>query len=312
MIKRMPFPISGVILGLFALGNLLGSDFPLVRNGIGVMATVLLVLYIMKVITQPEAFRKEISTTIGASVFCTLPMAIVLLSGYAKPLLGNGAVFLYYAGLLLHMAAMVYFTLRFMFKLNMEQVFASYFIVYVGIATGAVVAPVFDKQALGRWIFYFAFAATLILLILVTLRYTRYKEIAKPAQLLFCIYTAPMALSLAGYMQSFPEKSFALITFMVLVSQALYFIVISRLIRYIRYEFFPSCAAFTFPYVISALSLKMAVAYYATRGIGTGLLNGLVLLETIVAALLTFYVLVRYLRIMMKGAVEWIYVNRKN
>lgn len=94
---------------------------------------------------------------------------------------------------------MVYFTARFMIHLKMQQVFASYYIVYVGIAVASVTAPAFDKLAVGTAAFWFGFAAALILLVLVTYRYVNFKQVPEPAQPLFCIYTAPVSLCLAGY-----------------------------------------------------------------------------------------------------------------
>jgi len=39
----------------------------------------------------------------------------------------------------------------------LKKVFASYFIVYVGIVVASITAPVFGKQSLGEIIFWFGF-----------------------------------------------------------------------------------------------------------------------------------------------------------
>ena len=59
----------------------------------------------------------------------------------------------------------------------MPKVFASYYIVYVGIAVAAVTAPAFEQLNVGAAAFWFGFATLILLLILVTLRYTKYPEI---------------------------------------------------------------------------------------------------------------------------------------
>lgn len=46
----------------------------------------------------------------------------------------------------------------------------------------------------------------------------------------------------------------------------LYLIVLTRLPRYLKMPFYPSWAAFTFPFVISVIGLKQAMACLAKMG----------------------------------------------
>ena len=59
--------------------------------------------------------------------------------------------------------------------------------------------------------------------------------------------------------------------------------------------FFPSYAAFTFPFVISAIGMKMFQAYLVASGNPLQGLSVLELAETVIAAVLVIYTLVRYL-----------------
>lgn len=294
MLKKLPLPVTGVALGCAALGNLIESYSAGARLVCGAIAFLLLLLYILKVIIYPASFKEDMQNPIMASVFCTFSMAVMLLAGYVKPWAGGAANVVWYAGLLLHIVLIVYFTGRFMIKPALPKVFASYFIVYVGIAAASVTAPAFDAQGIGQAAFWFAFVMLLLLLVFVTYRYVKVKEVPAPAKPLFCIYTAPASLCLAGYMQSFPEKSQGLAIFIAALSFILYIIVLVKLPSYLKMPFFPSYAAFTFPFVISAIGMKMMNAYLTASGQPLPGLSVIVLIQTVIACVLVIYTLVRY------------------
>ena len=295
MIKKIPLPITGVALGFAALGNLLQSYSEGVRLCCGVISAVLLILYLVKMIRYPDSFREDMQNPIMASVFCTSTMALMLLAGYLKPYISVVADVIWYAAIVLHVVLMLYFTAKFILKLQMPKVFASYFIVYVGIAVASVSAPAFGATGLGTGIFWFGFAALLALLVLVTYRYAKFREIPPPVQPLFCIYTAPTSLCLAGYIQSVQNKSIAMIAFLAILATVLYLVVLVKLPKYLKMPFFPSYAAFTFPFVISAIAMKQTMACLANMGSPMPWLNVVVIVETVIAVALCVYALVRYI-----------------
>lgn len=295
MIKKIPLPITGVALGFAALGNLLQSYSEGVRLCCGVISAVLLILYLVKMIRYPDSFREDMQNPIMASVFCTSTMALMLLAGYLKPYIGVVGDVIWYAAIVLHVVLMLYFTAKFILKLQMPKVFASYFIVYVGIVVASVSAPAFGATGLGTGIFWFGFAALLVLLVLVTYRYAKFREIPPPVQPLFCIYTAPTSLCLAGYIQSVQNKSIAMIAFLAILATVLYLVVLVKLPKYLKMPFFPSYAAFTFPFVISAIAMKQTMACLANMGSPMPWLNVVVIVETVIAVVLCVYTLVRYI-----------------
>ena len=295
MIKKIPLPITGVALGFAALGNLLQSYSEGVRLCCGVISAVLLILYLVKMIRYPDSFREDMQNPIMASVFCTSTMALMLLAGYLKPYIGVVGDVIWYAAIVLHVVLMLYFTAKFILKLQMPKVFASYFIVYVGIVVASVSAPAFGATGLGTGIFWFGFAALLVLLVLVTYRYAKVREVPPPVQPLFCIYTAPTSLCLAGYIQSVQNKSIAMIAFLAILATVLYLVVLVKLPKYLKMPFFPSYAAFTFPFVISAIAMKQTMACLANMGSPMPWLNVVVIVETVIAVVLCVYALVRYI-----------------
>ena len=237
---------------------------------------------------------------IMASVAATFPMALMILSTYVKPFIGQAAYYIWLLSIVLHVILIIYFTIKFIVKLQVPKVFASYFIVYVGIAVAAITAPVYDKLSIGSAAFWFGFAALVLLLILVTYRYVTVKEVPNPAKPLICIYAAPTSLCIAGYVQSVTPKSYGFLMGMFAVAAILYIFALVKAVTYLKMPFFPSYAAFTFPFVISAIASKQTMACAANLGHPMPFLQYVVLLETVIAVVLVVYTYIRFMGAIFK------------
>lgn len=294
-IKKVPVPLCGVILGLAALGNLLQSYSEGIRYVCGVFAAFLLVLVLLKLIMFPQMIKEDMKNPIMASVAGTFPMALMLLSTYVKPFIGKWAYYIWIFAIVLHVILIVYFTVKFIAKLQIPKVFASYFIVYVGIVVASVTAPAYEKTSIGTAAFWFGFVTLVLLLILVTYRYVKFKEVPDPAKPLICIYAAPTSLCIAGYIQSVTPKSYGFILAMLVVATVIYIFALVKAAGYLKMPFYPSYAAFTFPFVISAIASKQTMACAANMGKPLPFLKYVVLVETVIAVILVVYTFVRYM-----------------
>lgn len=295
MIKKIPIPIAGVMLGFAALGNLLQSYSESIHLICGIISALLGLLFICKCIAYPSMIKEDMKNPIMAGVCATFPMALMLLSAYIKPYIGPSSIYIWYFSIGLHIALIIYFTKEFILKFDIKKVFTSYYIVYVGIVAASVSAPAFEKTNLGTVLFWFGLISCLILLVVVTNRYVKYKEIPPPAKPLFCIYAAPVSLCLAGYIQSVEAKSVVMIGFLATLSLVIYIVVLCQLPKFLKMPFFPSYASFTFPFVISAIGMKMTMACLGKMGYAIPFINYLVLLQTILATILVIYTLIRFI-----------------
>lgn len=296
IIKKVPLPLCGVMLGTAALGNLLQSYGEGIRYVCGVFAAVLLVLVLAKLIMYPNMIKEDMQNPIMASVSGTFSMAIMILSTYVKPLIGNAAMIIWIIGIVLHLILIVYFTKKFIINLQMPKVFASYYIVYVGIAVAAITAPAYGQTGIGSAAFWFGFVTLILLLVLVTYRYMKFKEVPNPAKPLICIYAAPTSLCLAGYVQSVTPKSFAMLMGMFVAASILYVFSLVKAVECLKLPFFPSYAAFTFPFVISAIAAKQTMACAANMGNPLPFLQPVVLVETIIAVALVAYTYFKFMK----------------
>lgn len=283
------------MLGFSALGNLLQSYSMGLKYASGIFALFLLLLFLLKLLFFPKMILEDMKNPIMASVSGTLSMSLMLLSGYLRPTYTVFPYIVWILGVALHFALIVYFTIQFIFKLDIKKVFASYYIVYVGIVVASVTSPLFNAQQFGRVMFYFGLITFVALFILVSYRYIKYKTVPEPAKPLICIYAAPLSLCIVGYIQSFQTKSFAFLITMLVIAVAIYIFALVEAIICFKLQFYPSYAAFTFPFVISAIALKQSVAVSKALGHNLSSLSVVVTIETIIATVFVLYAFIRYM-----------------
>ena len=301
MIKKLPLPITGVALGLAGLGNLLQSYSENLRYLCGILSVLFLLLFFIKCIFYKEELVKDLKNPVTAGIAAAVPMTIILLSTYLVKFIGGSAVILWITGIALHISMIIFFTVRFVRKPKISNVYASYFIVYVGIVTASVTAPVFGALKTGRMIWEVGIVLWIAVLIPVSYRYMKVKNIQEPLQPLFCIFAAPAGLCLAGYVQAFPEKSLILLYVLMAAAAFFYVITLIRVPGYLKNGFYPSFAAFTFPFVIQAVGMKQANVYLMKTGQGNAFLGVIVNVETIIACILVGYTVYCFLRMILRS-----------
>lgn len=297
IIKKMPYPIAGLILGIAALGNLLQSYSEGLRLGLGAISAILFIMLLIKMITGFEGFKEFMSNPLNASVFATYPMALMLLAGYAKPFIGGASKILWYIGVISQIAIIIYVTVKFLTKKDISMIFASTYIPFAGMGVASITAPAFDAVAIGRIGFWFGLICYLILTPFIFKRIFSLKTIPEPAKPTNGIICAPLSLLLAGYNSSFAEdRNVALMVAMLVISQAIYFLVVSWIPKLLKTNFKPSFSGFTFPLVISAIALKTSNAFLTKAGMGVPALGILVKIEEAIALVMIVYIFILYMK----------------
>ena len=302
LIFTLPLPVSGLMLAVASLGILLGQfffsvlSFPAagyVLQGIcGAAAAALWILLILKTVFFFPQIREAFKDPILASVAGTFPMATMALSVHLAGLIGEPAVLLWYAGVLLHAALIVFFSIRFLRVPKLAQVFPSWLVVYVGIVLASITAPYFNQIFAGQICFWFGTAALVPLLPALLIRCTQI-PVPEPAHPLICIFAAPISIILAGYVQSFSSDA-GIVSVLLVAETVVLVLVLLQLPRLLQLRFYPSYAAFTFPFVVTATAYFfgiMTLVETGFLGVGWYVVPAAVLL---LAAGLVVYVSIRY------------------
>ena len=301
LIKKIPLPMAGLMLGLAAAGNLVQSYGEVYRNAFGIVSALILVFLLAKILIDPAGVKEELKNPVVASVFPTLTMGMMLLSTYIKPFAPTFAFAMWIVSVAGHMGLMIKFTIDYILKLDIKKVFPSWFIVYVGIVVASVTAPAFQMQSLGKILFWVGIVSYFLLLPIV-IRKVKMKTIPEPALPTIAIFAAPVALCLAGYINSFDTKNMAIVWVLVVLSQLSYIFVLLQLPKLLGLKFYPSFSGFTFPLVISAISLKLTNGFLVKSGQSIPILKYIVKFEEMFAVLIVCYVLLKYIEFLrVKG-----------
>ena len=293
------------MLGCAALGNLLQTYGEGIRICFGIISALLGILFIASVFADMDTFKKNMANPMLASISGTFSMALMLLATYVKQYLGAAGLGLgiWWFAVALHIGLIAYFTVKFVAHFDLKQVFPSWYIVYVGIAVAGVSAPAFGMEAFGAFTFWFGLITFIAISVAVFMRYNKVGVPPAPARPAFCICTAPASLCVAAYVQSVAPKSQALLVCLEVVATIFFIMVLVKLPGLLKDKnFYPSYAAYTFPFVITAIALKMTMACLAKLETPAPWLAPIVLVETILAACLVLYALVRFLMHIFGGS----------
>lgn len=307
IIKKVPIPTAGVALGFAALGNLLQPYTELAHLLCGGISVFLMGMLIAKMAMFPSMIREDFKNSILASVSATFFMTLMQLAGYLAPVAIAPAFGIWCAAVVGHFGLMAWFTARFIRRFKLSEVFPTYFICYVGIAVASVTSPIFGLEGLGQGIFWFGFACYAVLLATMVVRYAKH-EIPEGARPLFCIFAAPMSLSLVAYLAVTPNPNTMFVGALIVLGQLLFAAVLTQLPKFVSLKFYPSYAAMTFPFVITAMALGKGIQALYAAGVAIPALpvvEAVIALETVFAAVMVTYVFVHFMRLFFgtpKGA----------
>lgn len=305
-VKNPPLVMSGLSLGLFALGNLLELYHPALRYLLGIAAIFIYLLLIIGILRNLPQAKEQLQQPLVASVFPTFFMSGMLLAGYIQIFSGLGtwvsavSILVWWLAFLGNAWLILYFTITFVLHFSWDYVFPSWSVLYVGIAVATLTAPISGQYLLGQIIFWICLILTLLVLPFMTIKSYRIglPESAKPNISTFC---APLSLLLAGYLKTFPDgqsPNTSIVWLLLFASQLLYIFVVIQLPVLLKRDFNPGFSAFTFPFVISITSLRSAGLYL---NIQHPLFHVLVKLEEVLAIVLVFFVLIHYLSFLFQN-----------
>lgn len=83
-IKKVPIPISGLILAILSLGNLLQAYNPIFKLICGGVGSILILMLLLKLIFYPEVIKGDLSNPIILSNSGTFSMALMVLSLFSE------------------------------------------------------------------------------------------------------------------------------------------------------------------------------------------------------------------------------------
>lgn len=294
-LQKLPLAICGLTLGLGALGNLLLPYNRLLHwTYIGIAAVFWLLLLLKLIFCWPQALQ-EFKNPLNFSVFEAFFMTLLQISAAMVPYFYRSAFALWLIANVGHLIIVLLFSQRYLRSFQLQNVFATWNVLYGGNMLSAVIANSFQMQHVGRWIFWIGFFLFLPWYFVSAYRYYKL-PVAEPALPTLCIFSAPFNLTLAAYLSCTQQPHLAVALCFAFVGQGAYLFVLCSLPKVLRTPFYPSYGALTFPFVIPAVALKKLLQTLNTMGIQQlAFWNILVQIEESIAIILVTYALFRYL-----------------
>lgn len=137
--NKIPLALSSLVLALFSLSNQI-SQYTLFSQGIWLIAVFGFFLVLGRLIIGYRQTQEDLHNPVIASAFPSFFMAAFLFADRLS--LAQTDLSIAWIGLLgLYIAYIIFFSLRFLRPLVLEQIYPSWFVVYVGPAISLVTVP---------------------------------------------------------------------------------------------------------------------------------------------------------------------------
>ncbi|WP_342388196.1 TDT family transporter [Salinicoccus bachuensis] len=296
-LNQIPVSICGLILGLVSLGHLFFSiQHTLIGWAFTGMGILLMLLFFMKITVTGRDTLKTLDNPGVAAISPTFPMSLMVLCNILGHFTVNDPLIfaVWWLAIILHFGLMAFFALTFVTpnRMKSEYINPGWFVTFVGIGVIPTTSSNFGVE-FGQIVIWIALAFYLILLPLVISQVIKQRT-TRATLPLVAIVAAPGSLCLTGYISVMEHPSEMLVYLLLILSQTVYFLIVMRLPRIMRFRFHPSYAALTFPVVISATAIIYTLQMTDGRSLMNSILGFLSTIELSLAVIIVTYVLIRY------------------
>ena len=259
-LERMPVPVLPTFVGALTLSNVLsGMGYTWIRHGTMWAATIILLLYIIKIVKFPKTCLKEYQTVVPCSLYAAFTMITMILGSYYFdyiPALGKG---LWAAAICIHAVHILIFTYRNVIaKRDINTFVPSWFVTYNGIMVSCVVGGAMNAAGVLKYIVYYGIAIYFIIVPFMIWRLLKV-EVKAPVYHTMAVLLAPCSLCVVSYLNVIPNPNAGLLYVLYGCVLASLLFIIVKLPKFFGFPFTPGFAGMTFPMAIGIVaSTKMA------------------------------------------------------
>lgn len=259
-LERMPVPVLPTFVGALTLSNVLsGMGYTWIRHGTMWAATIILLLYIIKIVKFPKTCLKEYQTVVPCSLYAAFTMITMILGSYYFdyiPALGKG---LWAAAICIHAVHILIFTYRNVIaKRDINTFVPSWFVTYNGIMVSCVVGGAMNAAGVLKYIVYYGIAIYFIIVPIMIWRLLKV-EVKAPVYHTMAVLLAPCSLCVVSYLNVIPNPNAGLLYVLYGCVLASLLFIIVKLPKFFAFPFTPGFAGMTFPMAIGIVaSTKMA------------------------------------------------------
>ena len=266
-LERMPVPVLPTFVGALTLSNVLsGMGYSWIRHGTMWAATIILLLYIVKIVKFPKVCLKEYQTVVPCSLYAAFTMITMILGSYYFdyiPALGKG---MWAAAICIHAVHILIFTYRnVIVKRDINTFVPSWFVTYNGIMVSCVVGGAMNAAGVLKYIVYYGIIIYFVIVPIMIWRLLKV-EVKSPVYHTMAVLLAPCSLCVVSYLNVIPNPNAALlyVLYGCVLASALF--IILKLPRFFSFPFTPGCAGMTFPMAIGIVASTKMAGYLTGAG----------------------------------------------
>lgn len=297
-LERMPVPVLPTFVGALTLGNVYsGMGYVWIRHLTMWTATVVLLLYGVKLLKYPSVCKKEYETVVPCSLYAGFTMVLMLLGSYYFeyiPALGKGMLL---TGLAIHAVHIMVFTYRNVIKgRNINTFVPSWFVTYNGIMVSSVVGGAMGLAPILNVVLYYGIAVYFVILPFMLWRLITV-EVKPPVYHTMAVLLAPCSLCLVSYLNltAVPNRVLIFVLYLCILA-SLTFIII-KLPQFFAFSFVPGFAGMTFPMAIGIVATNKMTGYLNGNGMESlgGLTGQLAGIQIYLTTMIVGFVLLNFL-----------------
>ena len=266
-LERMPVPVLPTFVGALTLSNVLsGMGYSWIRHGTMWAATIILLLYIIKIVKFPKVCLKEYQTVVPCSLYAAFTMITMILGSYYfdyVPALGKG---MWAAAICIHAVHILVFTYRNVIKKRDINTFVpSWFVTYNGIMVSCVVGGAMNAAGVLKCIVYYGIIIYFIIVPIMIWRLLKV-EVKPPVYHTMAVLLAPCSLCVVSYLNVIPNPNQTLLYVLYGCVLASLLFIILKLPRFFSFPFAPGFAGMTFPMAIGIVASTKMAGYLTNAG----------------------------------------------
>ncbi len=302
-LEKMPVPVLPTFVGALTLSNVYaGMGYAWVRHLTMWAATLIVLLYVIKMIRFPLTCKKEYETVVPCSLYAGLTMVLMILGSYYYdyvPVFGRS---LWMAALAVHAVHILIFTYRNVIrKRDINTFVPSWFVTYNGIMVSCVVGGSMNAAPLLKIVLYYGIIVYFVILPFM-LRRLLIVEVKPAVYHTMAVLLAPCSLCVVSYLnvEANPNQILLLILYACVLASLAF--VIIKLPKFFAFPFAPGFAGMTFPMCIGIVATNKMTAYLAGAGketlaAMTGQLSGI---QIYLTTMIVGFVLLNFLMMALK------------
>lgn len=266
-LEKMPVPVLPTFVGALTLSNVYsGMGYSWVRHLTMWAATIILLLYIVKLIRFPKTCVNEYKSVVPCSLYAGFTMVCMILGSYYfdySPVFGKT---LWSVAVAIHAVHILVFTYRNVIcKRDINTFVPSWFVTYNGIMVSCVVGGAMNAAGILKYVVYYGIAIYLILIPIMIWRLLTVE--VKPAVYhTMAVVLAPCSLCVVSYLNVIPDPNPMLLKFLYICVLVSFAFIVIKLPKFFAYQFAPGFAGMTFPMAIGIVASNKMAGYLTGAG----------------------------------------------